>query len=83
MHRIEGVGIRRDPLVAIFLEDPPLFRFWTSPEYYLLFPSNLTENRPEQDSFGGGTSLSLHDDKLVQRSGYFHRLRREHAELDR
>ena len=50
---------------------------------YLLFPSNLTENRPEQDSFGGGTSLSLHDDKLVQRSGYFHRLRREHAELDR
>ena len=52
-------------------------------ERYLLFPSNLTENRPEQDSFGGGTSLSLHDDKLVQRSGYFHRLRREHAELDR
>ena len=51
--------------------------------YYLLFPSNLTENRPEQDSFGGGTSLSLHDAKLVQRSGYFHRLRREHAELDR
>ena len=33
MHRIEGVGIRRDPLVAIFLEDPPLFRFWISPEY--------------------------------------------------
>ncbi len=35
MHRIEGVEIRRDPLVAIFLEDPPLFRFWISPEYYL------------------------------------------------